>query len=690
MTASTRDGVRPGAVVTKPTRRLDIQGMRAVAVLMVVAYHAGLPLPGGFIGVDVFFVISGFVITAMLQREWDKHGRIRFGAFYLRRFKRLTPALTLTVAVTLAVGALLLSPLGTQQTAAQTGLGAILLSANLVIARTTGGYFDAPAETNPLLNMWSLSVEEQFYLAFPLLLASGWALVRRGSSNRTPYVIVTGVGVASFALAIIGSIGVTPSASWMTVLQNVLLGFYSPLTRAWEFAAGALLALALHRGLQFTRTWVLTLGVAGSILLAVSLSIISGATPFPGVWTLLPVAGTLGLLVAGSGDPNAVSRALSSPPMTRIGDWSYSIYLWHWPMIVFARILWDGQPAPIVAAALLSIIPAYVSYRWVEEPIRAMPLPSRPRVAKLVALTVLPPVAVASALLVAAAQGFWLPAVKMYQSAAIAHHYGADSGCHSYEPLSDAQRANCTWNDGLQGAPVYLLGDSHADHISEAVVTAGQGRPVVVSTTPNCPFTAGYLERPASAAYLNDGCRADLKESLRYLQTAEPGTVVLAAADGYWRDQKTIFGLSQETATADPQQKLNAWSSSLTSTVEILKAAGHTVVLVQAVPSRTGDYAWNPASCSLLDLMSSPVGCGKDMPLAWAESQQGTSRDVLARVAENTGARLVDPGPTMCPEAICTIDADGFVRLRDTVHISVGQSRALAPLFESAIQDSPR
>lgn len=129
-----------------------------------------ISVPGGFIGVDVFFVISGFVITAMLEREWTRERRIRFTRFYSRRFKRLTPALALMLAVTMVMSALILSPLGPQENAAKTALGAIFLIANFVIARTTGDYFGAPAETNPLLNTWSLSVEEQFYLAFPAVL----------------------------------------------------------------------------------------------------------------------------------------------------------------------------------------------------------------------------------------------------------------------------------------------------------------------------------------------------------------------------------------------------------------------------------------------------------------------------------------------------------------------------------------
>ena len=182
MTATTQ--VRPGPPTppasSAPGRRRDIQGLRAIAVLLVVVFHAELPVPGGFVGVDVFFVISGFVITAMLMREWARYGRVRFGHFYFRRFLRLTPALALIVAVVALASILLQNPFGAQQTTARTGMGAMLLSANYVIGHAAGDYFADNATTNPLLHTWSLSVEEQFYLVFPALLVLAWLLVRRG------------------------------------------------------------------------------------------------------------------------------------------------------------------------------------------------------------------------------------------------------------------------------------------------------------------------------------------------------------------------------------------------------------------------------------------------------------------------------------------------------------------------------
>ncbi|WP_219107820.1 acyltransferase, partial [Austwickia sp. TVS 96-490-7B] len=183
-------------------RRPDIQGLRAIAVGLVIVYHAGLPVPGGFVGVDVFFVISGFVITAMLIREIETQGRVRFARFYLRRFRRLTPALALMLSVTLVMSAVALGPFGAQAVAAQTALGAVLLVANGVIAVTTGGYFDAPAESNPLLHTWSLSVEEQFYLFFPAVLSLAWVgwhatrgRGRRHGGRSRAVLVVAGVGL---------------------------------------------------------------------------------------------------------------------------------------------------------------------------------------------------------------------------------------------------------------------------------------------------------------------------------------------------------------------------------------------------------------------------------------------------------------------------------------------------------------
>lgn len=671
---ATVDTARPAVVTGSRNRRLDIQGLRAVAVLMVVAFHAGLPMPGGFAGVDVFFVISGFVITAMLMREWYSTGRIRLGRFYVRRFKRLTPALALTVGVVMVASFLLLSPFGSQQTAAKTAIGAMLLAANVVIARTTGDYFDAPAESNPLLNMWSLSVEEQFYLVFPAVLLIGLLLGRRTRRPELAPIVVVGLaGVISLALALAGSIGIT-----IPLIPESLVGFYGPATRAWEFAVGALLALGGAK-LAIPSRFALPVTVTGAAMLAASLWLITGATPFPGVWTLLPVVGTLLLIAAGSSD-TPVTRALASEQVVAIGDRSYSIYLWHWPFIVFAHLLWPGSSLALLAAAALSFIPAYASYRWVEQPIRALPVTRGVPLVRLVAVTVIPPIALAGALGLAARSGFWNPTVQEYQAAIQPSHAGAAADCTDEAWTKPDE---CTWNIDAPGQPVYLLGDSNADHFIEPLIQATEtaARPLVSLTQDGCsyiPQTTGPVEDSNCGRY--PGSTQD------YLVTAEPGLVVIA--NSYFKVTPEFAASShQEAADPDLETKLGNLSSRLSTAVDTLKEAGHEVLLVQTIPHWGDKESLNWRSCSVLDIMTD--GCSRTMPLVEALERQGPTAEVVAAVAESNGASLLDLAPELCPDGTCSsIADDGLIRYRDGTHITVPQSEDLVEIFRAALDSS--
>lgn len=504
-------------------RRPDIQGMRAIAVLVVVAFHAGLPVPGGFVGVDTFFVISGFVITAMLNRQWQQSGGIKFGSFYLRRFKRLTPALALMIAVTTVLSVLFLSPLGPQQAAGQTAIGAMMLVANFVIATTTGGYFTPKADTNPLLHTWSLSVEEQFYLVFPALMLFGWMLTRsrRCSTPLGPLLIVAGIGVLSFALAATSSDGVS-----IPGFQRVL-GFYSPVTRVWEFAAGALLALVFTLWRPTSGRLCNALGIIGLALVIGSVLGINERTPFPGVWTLLPVTGTMLVILAGTHASGPVFRALSTRPMVRIGDWSYSIYLWHWPFVVFAGLLWPQNAMALFGSAILSFVPAVLSYRALEEPIRNIEGMTPRRWAGLVAVVLVVPVSLGAALWFSASRGWWSQSVRHLQAATIPLHTATVAGCDKRQPLDSAVTSRCTWNTEAPGAPVYLLGDSNSSQFSEGIIAAGRelGRSVTIAAAVACPFVDVYIETPPPS----DGavCRRYFEGSLDYLKGARANAAQL-------------------------------------------------------------------------------------------------------------------------------------------------------------------
>ena len=647
---------------------------------MVVAFHSGLPVPGGFVGVDVFFVISGFVITAMLMREWAATGHIRFGRFYVRRFKRLTPALALMVSVTMIISVLVLSPFGTQQNATRTAFGSIFLIANLVIAKTTGGYFDASAGTNPLLNVWSLSVEEQFYLAFPAILAAGWLLARRARLlKHIPFLLVGSVAAVSFGLAALTSTGWTPTHG------ASLFGFYSPFTRAWEFAVGGLLSLAITRLAITSRSLAHILGLLGVGMLAASLWLINRTTHFPGAWALLPVVGTLLLILAGTHSSSIVTRVLATLPMVKIGDWSYSVYLWHWPLIVFATLLFPNNPAAVYAAAVLSFGPALASYHWVEEPIRKRNMLSARHLASIVAATLTPPLVLAGALSFAVQNDFWSPAVSGYEAAILPFHTGKMTGCDTSVPSDQRKPGECTWGASQPGTPIYLVGDSNADQFSEGIIRAAEAlhRPLIISTADGCPYLDVYFRRDSWANSVNDRCQAYVQGTQKYLVSNAPGLVIIAASDSYWRSPDVAIGLTRLRATADPNEKLKALDAGLTSTVRTLQQAGQTVMLVQTPPRWTGAHAWNPDHCSTLTVLAKQ--CMQEMSVDEAESSQGAVRQVLSAVSSATGATVLDLWASICPGGECSTQTGHLIRYRDESHISVSQSEALAPEFKVAI-----
>ncbi|MCV7095508.1 acyltransferase family protein [Mycobacterium kubicae] len=635
---SRAEGRAPG-----DNRRFDIQGLRAVAVLLVVAYHGGFPVPGGFVGVDVFFVISGFVITGMIDREHRATGRFKFGRFYLRRFKRLTPALSLMVGVTMVLAFCLLSPFVIQQVTAQTGMGAMLLVANFAIAQNTGGYFDAAAELNPLLHTWSLSVEEQFYLVFPAILLLGWVLTQRGH-RRVPWtiVLVSAAALISFSLAMAGPDALGSSSA------KFLVGFYGPVSRAWEFGAGALLAYSTTRFALGSDRRAQYLAWLGAALLVASAWFINGHTPFPGPWTTLPVVGTLFVIAAGTHQTPVVTRVLALPAVVKIGDWSYSIYLWHWPFRVFADHLWPEVPYAVPLATTLSIVPAVASYRWLEQPFRRLPPQSRSRTTALIAAVLCPSLLLAAGLHVGA-NDYWKP---RYKSGAVPVIHPGDIEWtdfytylrDTYYPCSDQALRDIAYNwEGItrcrQSKPgthidVAAVGDSHAEQLFLGLAEALPDKNVV------------YYIRELPVRSIRG------MDLIIDHVAADPGI-------------KTVIVTAEWSFRGVPDQ--------LAKTFETFTSKGKSVFVTDDVPT----FPFDAVACKY---RLSPVlpfsKCSEDLKLF--RSAHDRYGPLLKKAADEVpGVQLLNTAQYFCDDSVCSMNKGQALLYRDTNHVNNIGSRYL-------------
>jgi peptidoglycan/LPS O-acetylase OafA/YrhL len=677
----------PARLRTTPHRRLDIQGLRALAVLFVVAFHANLPLPGGFVGVDVFFVVSGFVITAMLIREKLTTGRISLSDFYVRRFRRLTPALALMVTVTVVVTALPFSSLTSQGMVAATAIGSMFLFANYSVAVSTGGYFDPAAELNPLLHTWSLSFEEQFYLVLPVLFIAAWFI---GAKLKRPKLAVAialaGLGLVSLAVALVTSRGYA-----IPFVPDTFVGFYGPIGRAWEFAAGALLAIVASRVALPSRRVATVLGLGGVALLAFAVVALSGANAFPGQATLVPVVGTLLLLYVGMTPHNPVSTALASRPLVYLGDISYSWYLWHWPVITFASFIWPGNLIVPVLAAIISLVPAYLSYRFVEQPLRRPIRATRRGFVVLVAITLLVPVALSQGLSFVLTNGYWSAPIREMQ-ATQDMHAGIAAGCMSYVAITSETQGNCEWNSAAKGEPIYLVGDSIADHYSEALIGASENlnRPLFMATAAGCPAWTVLLEQQGKGTVNvteQEGCTAYIEGTLDWLDEQPPGLVIMGARDISWWSPTDLVGplTAGDDGTASTDDKETALVSAISSSAERLRSAGHQVVLTQAPPSyRVPAPAWLPMSCSISSIVND--SCAKSVSIGEMDLLQGRTREAVAEAADRSGAEVLDLRDYFCSAGRCMTKHGDLNLYLDDIHISVAASENLVPIFTEFIR----
>jgi peptidoglycan/LPS O-acetylase OafA/YrhL len=645
-------------------RRADVQGLRALAVLLVVGYHAGLPLPSGFAGVDVFFVISGFVITTTLVRELADTGRLRLGAFYGRRVRRLLPALTVVLVFVAAVG-VLGSPIASQKTAGLTGIAASLFSANFYLYHLGSGYFDVSAGLNPLLHTWTLGVEEQFYLVFPALLLLSWRLGRRALA----VVAVAGATALSFYLAYRYSLAYPVGG----VQNPQRFGFYASPSRAWEFGAGSLVALGvpLFRRIPFGLSDVVA--AAGLAWLVVGLLVLDGPGVLSAGETALLVVGVSLLLVAGSGQGSVVARGLGTRPAVWIGDLSYSWYLWHWPLIVFARALWPDWSHVAVAAAAVSLLPAWLSYRYVENPIRLDPRVRGKLVIALAAACVAV-AGTASAGLALAPRG--LAASSEVRSWQRMERFHADylRGCSDSAPLGS--HPGCSWRVAGSRGEVVLIGDSNAGQFTEPFVRAANALRVTasVATYSSCPFVDLHVLGTNSG---DASCWMFDHASLRELLRRRPRLVVIAARTDHYLDDPQI-GLQPGGGPAaySSAAKARLWRAGLERFLRRLGAAGIPTLVVHPVPA----LAIDPGTCAVLRVLT--ASCTATASRRSVDDLLRVSGQIeSAAVAAAPKARAVSFESLLCTN-VCASARDGRMLYRDSTHLSVDGALTLTPAFE--------
>jgi peptidoglycan/LPS O-acetylase OafA/YrhL len=652
--------------------RRDINGLRAVAVLAIVLHHA-FPrlLPGGFAGVDVFFVISGFLITRIIAGQRDA-GTFSWGGFYLRRARRIIPAY---VGVTLAVVALA-AWIEMPRLLAQTGAAAAASGVFLanVLAAQSPGYFAPSMRQNPLLHLWSLGVEEQFYLLWPALIA----LLSLGRIRRARPVLALVVLAASLILA---QVLVARGAS-------VAAFFHLP-ARAWEFLAGGVLALGLVRPPADRRVANLA-AVCGLLAIAWSLVFLTEASRFPGLGALPACLGAALVVWSGQGATSATTpgatAVLRAAPIVALGRVSYSLYLWHWPLLVLAA---DVSQQPLTGLQRLGLVGASLglaalTWRYVEQPFRRGPIDRPWRRLGLVLPLLLAPVAAGALLFF----GHGWPQRLSPQARALADLEETDvnparEAC--FEGGDKAPPELCRFGaaPGVRGDQVLVWGDSHADAVAPGVVdwARARGWSVREAARGGCPPLVGVRVRVFGR--LNRGCEAAAAETLDRIAADHRLTlVVLAARWPLYRDAPPFYDVNSPRVAIDTAARPGvkpALSNALTATLDAIarRRPDVRVLVIGPVPELT----LAPPEClaqqrqwGLRPEVCARVEAGP--PLARALPAEAAIR---AAVEDRPGVAAVFPAETLCRDGTCAGVIDGRPVYFDDDHLSASGARRLVP-----------
>ncbi|WP_040789847.1 acyltransferase family protein [Nocardia paucivorans] len=691
--------------------RPDIEGLRAVAVVAVVLFHAGLPgMHGGFIGVDVFFVVSGFLVTEILYRRTVATGTIEAARFYGARARRLLPAAGVVLVATAIAAAVLLPPLPARRVLGD-GIAAALYAGNYRFALHDIDYLAGDTLPSPFRHFWSLGVEEQFYLLWPAVIAATTWVIRRRAAAVTPlpYLI---------ALALVAGSSFALSLSWTETLPS--WAFFSLPTRAWELAAGGMIALSTTVWSRLPRIPATLVGWIGLLLIIAACVRFDEHTRYPGTAALLPVAGTVLVIVSGCSAPRfGVGRGLALTPVRAIGRGSYSWYLWHWPVLLLApralghplgpsgslgaimvagglamltlwlvenpvrfaerlhvsaaRSLACGGAATAIAGgtalALLVLVPAPIG-RGAPAPALALAAPAAPTtpVVDPIEETIRRQTEQAQTAIAAATD---LRAVPTNLAPALAEAAGSKAevfgnGC--VRSWHEVGQAECAFGAPDSATTVALVGDSHAAmwHPAFERVAAARHWRLETMAKVTCPL----MDLPITSPYLGrryTECERWRDQVMTRLRIERPRLIVLSMSRRYGAD----FGF----VSYDP-----AWIDGLRRLVARLRSTGATVLVLGPVPDPHTDVP-----LCLSEHLDDPTACAPTR--ADALDDAGIAAERAATIAG--GGRYADLTPLFCAPTGCPLVIGDNLVFRDDNHLTVEYAETLAPVIDTLTERAP-
>lgn len=663
---------RPHAQREERKFRPDIEGLRAIAVTLVLLEHAGMAaVSGGFIGVDVFFVLSGFLITGILLREVTKSGRISFTEFYARRARRLLPASTLVLIATV-VGSYMYLGYSRGNEVAGDAKWAALFGANWRFIQQGTDYLGAQEPPSPLQHFWSLAVEEQFYFVWPAMV-----LLLAVVAKRIPLRLKLGVALS---LIIAGSL----AWSIYQTEHNAAIAYFSPFTRAWEMAAGGLLVVASPFFLRLNRSFGPILSWIGTALVIMSAFMFDSSTPFPGSAVVLPVLGTSMVIAGGTIAPHTgAERVLNAAPLQWIGKISYSLYLWHWPLLIITpgiagRSLSLAENMGVLA---VSVVLSWITFTLLENPVRGSEILKRATPFASVGL---------GAVLVVASVGVSSgyierhrepPAVEMEQ--VHLQDYPSDPEVQmlvqqsedakdwpeqpprikneAYSDECDVTRMDttspmCEFGNPNAERTLVLYGDSHAAMWIPAFneIGAAADWKVVQLTKPGCivpdfPNYSNILGREYTEC-------ADYREfALEKIEEIQPDLVIIDSA------RKGVILSENGEPNSDDAAVHAAWEEGLDRTLSEIRPNTDRLVVL-------GDIAYAPEPG--LDCLTANPNDADECAVPIEDAVLAEHNRMEEDVALRNDAEFVDLVPLFCTDEICPAVVDGITTRRDAIHVN--------------------